>query len=67
MVHLLVLLARQTSLKTLEMRKNLLSSAQKDQIRKVVAETAPECTMKGEIEIVKIEEVKEQSSTTDRG
>ena len=44
MAPLLVLLARQTSLKTLEMNNNELSDAQKDQIRKVVSENAPECT-----------------------
>ena len=51
MVPLLVLLARQTSLKTLKMYNNL-SDAQKDQIRKVVSENAPECTMDGEIKVV---------------
>ena len=60
-VPLLVLLARQTSLKTLKMDHNLLSDAQKDQIRKVVDESAPACTMEGEIEIA--EPAPERSST----
>ena len=47
MAPLLVLLARQTSLNTLRMQSNFLSAAQKDQIRKVVTENAPECEMKG--------------------
>ena len=41
MVPLLVLLARQTSLKTLTMLENNLSGTQKDQIRKVVTKNAP--------------------------
>ena len=53
---LLVLLARQTSLNTLEMHDNNLSAAQKDQIRKVVTENAPECKMEGEIEMANIED-----------
>ena len=43
MAPLLVLLARQTSLKTLDMNSNELSDAQKDQILKVLTENAPEC------------------------
>ena len=45
---LLVLLARQTSLKTLDMKNNKLSDAQQDQIRKVVSDNAPECTIEFE-------------------
>ena len=63
MVPLLVLLARQTSLKTLKMDHNLLSDAQKDQIRKVVDESAPACAMEGEIKIARIEKEKEEPST----
>ena len=57
MAPLLVLLARQTSLKTLEMGYNKLSASQKDQIRKVVSENAPECEMIGEIENALVEKM----------
>ena len=43
MTPLLVLLARQTSLKTLTMEDNLLSDSQKAQIRQVVTQSAPAC------------------------
>ena len=43
MAPLLVLLARQTSLKTLDLRNNNLSASQEDQIGKVMSENAPEC------------------------
>ena len=63
MAPLLVLLARQTSLKTLNMDGNRLSDAQKDQIRKVVSENAPECKMEGNgLEVAKTEEIKEPSA-----
>ena len=63
MAPLLVLLARQTSLKTLEMGYNKLSASQKDQIRKVVSENAPECKMEGDdLEVAKTEEIKEPSA-----
>ena len=45
MAPLLVLLARQTSLKHLNMHKNNLSASQTEQIRKVVSENAPECNI----------------------
>ena len=64
MAPLLVLLARQTSLNTLYMGENNLSDAQKDQIRKVVTENAPECKMKGEVFLAKKKVVKKPSSMT---
>ena len=62
MAPLLVLLARQTSLTTLKMPSSsalpALSDAQKDQIRKVVSESAPECT----IEFPKVKIAPQKSS-----
>ena len=52
-----------TSLKTLYMASNELTDAQKDQIRKVVSENAPECKMEGrDLEVAKTEEIKEPSA-----
>ena len=48
MAPLLVLLARQTALKELNLYDNILSDAQEEQINKVVTETAPECSVKFE-------------------
>ena len=48
MAPLLVLLARQTSLKTLEISDKVLSDAQKDRICRVVSENAPGCAIKFE-------------------
>ena len=61
MVHII---RRQSQLKTLTMDDNNLSDAQKDQIRKVVTENAPECKMQGDIFLAKVEEVKKPSSMT---
>ena len=46
MALLLILLARQTALKELEMKYNELSATQKQQIRDVVGQTAPSCVIK---------------------
>ena len=48
MALLLILLARQTALKELEMEVNYLSASQKQQIRDVVGQTAPSCEFDGE-------------------
>ena len=48
MAPLLVLLARQTALKELNLYDNILSDAQEEQINKVVTETSPECSVKFE-------------------
>ena len=53
MVPLLVLRVKQTTLKTLKMDGNFIFDPQKQQIRQVVTQNAPECTIEGEIYLKK--------------